>query len=287
MEEKPDELGKLVAELQDQKKASETALKLLRNIQRLDQDLAANLRKVRERVQKLEKTLGSLGPSHLARGLTEWLEGYKRRLEGRERQVGIEFFNTLESELTQVGLSLDGHLPDLKASFFTIEVDLPRGRAIVWLGPKQERVDECALSPVKVAKRVVEHRDKLGTGLEGAELLERLDEAYRRVVRARVGEPAPILQVMLEMALLSQPERFRRDPRKENYRSYGRADFSLDLYRARRAQSREVLAGKRVELITATRVSARSRSTFLWVPEAERADSGHAYSFLRVKEVEA
>ena len=165
MEEKPDELGKLVAELQGQKKASETALKLLRDIQRLDQDLAANLRKVRERVQKLEKTLGSLGPRDLAKGLTEWLEGYKRRLEGSERQLGSRFANGLQAELAKEGIALEGHLPDLKASFFTIEVDLFRGKAILWLGPKQERVCQCTLSPAEVAKHIMEQRERLGAGL--------------------------------------------------------------------------------------------------------------------------
>jgi len=286
-EEKAGELGKLVAKLQDQKKSIETAVRLLRDIQRLDQHLVANLRKVRERVQKLENNLACLDPHDVAKELREWLEAYKRRLEGSERQLGSRFANGLQAELAKEGITLDGHLPHLKASFFTIEVDVSRGKAILWLGPRQERVCECTLSPTEVAKRIVEQRDRLGAGLQGTELLERLDQAYRRVVGTRVGERAPILDVMLEMAFLVQPKRFRSDPRRDNYRTYGRADFSMDLYRARGARSTEALAPKRVELTTATRMYTRSRSTFLWVPEAERADLGHAYSFLAVKEAEA
>ena len=65
--------------------------------------------------------------------------------------------------------------------------------------------------------------------------LARLHEAYQRLCRLAVAEPgsyvAPIVEVLLQVALLRQATSFRNDPRDKHYRSYSRVAFSYQLGR--------------------------------------------------------
>jgi hypothetical protein len=134
----------------------------------------------------------------------------------------------------------------------------------------------CFDSNIEKAKK------ELGSGLNEEELLQRIHSAYYRVVGGKRGEPAPIIEVLAELAYLLQSQKFRQDPRKENYRSYGRADFSYDLYRVRKYQSSNL---SRLRLNVATRIDTRRRANFLWVPDDE-SGKGTTYSKLVFEEAE-
>lgn len=198
------------------------------------------------------------------------------------REFGVE----LERILKEQGLSLTGNYPELKTWLFTIELDFAHGEATLWYGPKQERLSRCRLLPQLVAQEVNKQRKQLGSNLVKGDILPWLSQAYERarLMAGAKGDEVPINEVLTEMAFLLQDNRFRRDPHRDNYRSYRRADFSYDLFRARIGQTEQAtLFGKRLRLITATRALTRRRQGFLWVPDDETG-KGTVYSHLKFEE---
>jgi hypothetical protein len=235
-----------------------------------------DIKRAEEYVQKLEKGLGKLRKSvPIMQVLQEWLEQKKSLLENLKVNLKERFGLELEQELKKIGLTLSGHYPELRTWLLTIEVNFPNNRAILWYGPKQEKVKVCSLSPQKISQEVDHIRTNLGAKLPKEELLQKLYQAYHRTEKGAIGEPAPIIEVLRELAFLLQPSSFWTDPRKENYKDYSRADFSYDLFRLRDNQS--------FKLIIATRAFTNSRTKFIWVPMSE-SGNGATYSHIQFKE---
>ena len=260
----------------------QSAIKLLRQIVQLDQNRKENLPKLRARVSKLEeiRRLGQ-GESYVQE-LADWIDQYKSTIESEAEEIRKQFGAELEQELRQLGLSLSGQYPELNAGLFTIELDFDKGKTTLWYGPKQERLDQCPLSVNKIVIHLERARQELGSQLPEEELLEKLREAYYRAVGTKRGEPVPIIRVLAELAFLLQGPRFLQDPKQENYKSYGRADFSYDLFRIRRFFLKHSRFSK-IHLTIATRSYTRRRSDFLWVPDGENGE-GTTYSHLRFEE---
>ncbi len=107
------------------------------------------------------------------------------------------------------------------------------------------------------------------------EFLKKLREAYSRVAEANPNDPAPIISVLTELSYLLQSPQFRQDPRRENFRSYSRADFSHDVYNTRQL--------KVLNLTVATRAHTKRRMDFLWIPDDE-SGRGTTYSHLHFRE---
>lgn len=143
---------------------------------------------------------------------------------------------------------------------FTLEVT--EGEVIIWYGPKQERLSRCHASPDKVAQRVAELRNRLGSPCSPEEFLSKLYDAYRAI--AKDGEAVPITRVLAEVS-----------KRYNGYGGYSRADFSYDLYRVR-----DVASEWGLHLVVATRAYTRRRSDFLWVPD-DQTGKGTVYSHLK------
>ncbi len=121
----------------------------------------------------------------------------------------------------------------------------------VWYGPKQERLFQYGLEAAEVANNVEKIRGRLGCGLATEKFHQKLQEAYARATGGVVGKPAPIVEVLRELAYLLQDSQFLQDPRQENYKGYDRADFSYDLYLLRQSAS-DILVDKRPHLVVAT-----------------------------------
>jgi hypothetical protein len=234
-----------------------------------------DIKRAEEYVQKIENSLGKLRENFpIMQVLQEWLEHKKSLLENYKINLRERFALELEQELKKMGLTLSGHYPELKTWLLTIEVNFPNNKAILWYGPKQERMGVCSLSPQKIAQQVNSIRSNLGSKLPKEELIQKLYQAFQRTEKGAIGEPSPIIEVLRELAFLLQPPSFLADPRKENYKSYSRADFSYDLFRLRDSPS--------LKLTTATRAFTKSRSTFIWVPMSE-SGNGATYSHIQFK----
>jgi len=235
-----------------------------------------DFQKAKRSIAELEKHLQSLREKEptLIDGLQRFIDEANSQVDRLFSQKRNRFGSELEKRLTEIGIKLEGHYPELRAGLFTIELDFDSNKAIIWYGPKQERMGLCPLSPDKIVKMIAEIRSSLGSGLEKEALLGKLREAYFRASKGKDDIPVPILEVMRELAFLLQPPAFFVDPRKENYKSYSRADFSYDLFRLSNVRN--------LKLVTATRAFTKSRSKFLWVPHSE-SGAGTTYSHLRYK----
>lgn len=278
-------LDQLLKELSTHKRNIQSIYKLLSEISRLDKNQVENLTKLKARLDKLEETMKNIERESYVQNLKEWIKHYKSILEDTtnriKRQIGVE----LENQLKNLGLALSGHYPELRAGLFTIELDFDKWRAVIWYGPKQERLSECLLSTSAIVKQIERVKKELGSGLKEEELLKKLSDAYNRVAGVeKKGEYVPIIKVLTELAYLVQNPRFHQDPRRENYKSYSRADFSYDLFRIRRYQV-EAFFPIKVQLKVATREYTRQRTDFLWVPDDENG-RGTTYSHLLVEEVQ-
>ena len=276
-------LTQLLSEFERSKKNVDSAIKLLKEISRLEQDRMENLPKLRARLTKLNGIIEQLGQGvEQHEALRNWADQYRRELAHAEEQIKKQFGVELEQELKKAGLSLSGQYPDLKAGLFTVELDFERQQVILWYGPKQERLDKCPLSVAKVVALIEKVRQQLGSRLSEDEFLSKLQEAYFRATGSERGEHVPIIGVLSELAYLLQSPRFHQDPRRENYKSYSRADFSYDLFRIRQSEPHAPF-DKRLHLVVATRTHTRQRQDFLWVPDDE-SGRGTTYSHLQFKE---
>lgn len=273
------DLDTLLSTFTDTKKTTDAVFRTLRQISRLDEDRAANFRQIQSRMVKIGDITGKLEPgSRQAANLQAWQDEYANQLEEARGELGRRFGVELEQWLQETGRSLSGHYPELKTGLFTIELDFDGGHAILWYGPKQERLGRYRLSPREVASRVQKGERDLGSELPIEDFLTRLEEAYLSCVEGRRSRKAPIIQVLCQLSYLLQTPHFRSDPKKENYRGYGRADFSYDLYRVQREADR-TRQSHRLHLAIATRSQTEQRARHLWVPEG--ADGrGSAYSHL-------
>ncbi|HHY37690.1 MAG TPA: hypothetical protein GX507_02035 [Clostridia bacterium] len=236
----------------------------------------AILEKLQESVLDLEQMVQFIPALH------DVLQEGKKKLVREAEEKKERFGPDLEEELKQRGFLLRGQYPELKCSFFVIETDFNANRATIWYGPKQERLTTCVLSAPTVAQHIQTVRERLGSQLEAQDFLKKLRIAYNRVVAAssdRSPQPARIIDVLAELAYLMQGPRFRQDPRKENFTTYGRADFSYDLFRLREEGS----ARRCLHLSVASRAHTQRRQDFLWIPDDE-SGNGTTYSHLEFRE---
>lgn len=256
-------------------------LKLLRKIAILDKmryEKLEEIKKVTERL--LQTTQAHIGKEYW-KELGAWLEDYQSALNAAENDRRNKFALELEQELRYHGLSLSGHYPDLKSGLFTIEVNFERNKAVIWYGPKQEELQECPISPKRVASSILKIRQEFDSKTTEDKVIELISEAYHRT-KNQNSQDVPIIQILIQVVLLQQTKKFLEDPKHKYFKEYTRANFSYDLYRIRKAQLSE-MKGVKIYLTTATRATTRQRSEFLWVPDDENGN-GTAYSFLRVEE---
>jgi len=271
------DLKRLISEFQEQQKTFQSINKLLRELSRLDENSNENLPRIRQAISTLRDVANSVQMVEAsAHNLTKWISQYELEVKKAEEEIKKQFGAELEKELEKLGLSLSGQYPELKAGLFTIELDFNQWKATLWYGPKQEHLVQCPLSVSKIVSRLEKERQQLGSQLPENQLLEKIGEAYYRAVDMKRGEDTPIIRVLAELSYLLQSTRFLQDPKCEHYKSYSRADFSYDLFRIRKFQSR-------IHLTTATRTHTKRRSDFLWVPDDENG-KGTTYSHLRFEE---
>ncbi|MGB9771501.1 MAG: hypothetical protein ACPLX7_05905 [Candidatus Kapaibacteriota bacterium] len=275
-------LEQILKTFSQKKQNIQSVHQLLKEISNLESKREENFHKLRSRLTKLEKILSNFEMESNIQIVKEWLNKYNTQLnevaEKYKSKLGID----LEEQLKNIGLELSGHIPELKTSFFTIEVNFDTWKATIWFGPKQEKLKECPLSAQKIAKEIEKLRKNLGSKLEKDEFSEKLHIAYNRVVGNKTGEKAQITKVLVELAFLIQSPRFHQDPKRENFSGYSRADFSFDLYRFRNDQSNKLFKYEWV-LRTATRSETTKRSGFLWIPNDEKGN-GSSYSYVVFKE---
>jgi len=241
----------------EMQEACEAALKALQKVPPVDARVQEALRQVQERL--------SQASAHLERE--------RALLAGR-----------IATALQEAGLAVRGQLPLLGAGPFTLEfVQGRKPRCVVWLGPRQEKVEECPMEPEAIVQAVKAADESLfGGGLDEESVLGEMREAYRvACLRRRLpeGERVPLTALMAEMAFQRQEAAFRADPIREHFRPFGRLHFGCLLGRLRHRRIGEW----EMRLDTATMAQTRRAEDHLWVPRGRSGDGTHCATVAFVK----
>lgn len=267
----------LLAELKASQSENDPLYRTLSEIATLDKERGANLARIKTYISKLERLVEDPTKKSPAQ-IKTWLEEYKRDLTGSEEQTRRRFGVDLEAALKPLDITLSGVYPKLAAGLFTLKVDRERDRVALWYGPEQERLAECRMRADEVKSRIEQALRTLGSHLDLEPFVGKLRNAYRRTQGSDNGNPVPIIAVLPELAIQLQSAQWMVDPLKENYRGYGRADFSYDLFRLGRAAIPHGL-----RLTVAVRSMTARRPDFLWIPDDDRG-RGTPYSHLHFEE---
>lgn len=165
------------------------------------------------------------------------------------------FGKNLEKELEQMGLTLGGHYPLLKVSFYAIETDFEERKATLWYGPQQEKLGECGTVASEVVAMLKTWHDEIERPIDDELFLQTLYDVYT-MFAARTGDPVAIDDILSEYA-----SRKTYKTKKD-----ARIHFSYDLFRLKKRE----IDNLQLSLTIATRAYTRRRKDFIWSPTDER-----------------
>ncbi|MCS7183383.1 MAG: hypothetical protein NZ869_09780 [Thermoanaerobaculum sp.] len=218
--------------------------------------------------------------------LNPFLESVAQALETVGKNLRANYGAALHEVFAQNGRSLSGHYPLFFSGFFSLEVEVERGRAILWFGHKQEKLASCdQVAPDYLLRKLQDEEQSLGSQLPPEKFFPKLVQAYdrvRRILGKEDGVPVPIISVLLELNFLLQNPRFLKDPQSHHFRPYRRADFAYDLYQVSRHERQELFP-KRLRLVVARREQTKHPDKILWVPE-DATGKGSVYAQLSIEE---
>lgn len=245
--------------------------KLQRNLKDLGKALKdlkpQETRKLRGKLERLNKL--DLGLPELQQELKSMLSRVEAWAREQEKSLPLQFGRQLKETCEAAGVgfqSLTAEPPTYYLEPFTLEAEFGKGSGRLMYS--RTPVAEVPLD----GKAIVQERDKMLQALEGKSFepqayLEKLYQAYTRVARTP-GERVELVDLLPEIALLSQSEEFRKDPTRENFKPYGRVRLAFDLARLRRAGAL-THQGKRLTLGTATIGTTRQKDRVMWLEEGQ------------------
>ncbi len=261
-----------------------TLTSYLKKLQLLEQEPLSNVYEIGVLLDKIGNISATLSTTDQeSRNLSEWLRLRAQNLDIQKVEFTNRFASTLSELLKADNLELRGQYPELKVKYYTIEIDFPRNKAVVWYGPRQESVSTLRVDPNAVYKAIKTIEKNLyERQFDETKFLQEIHEAYANIIRKNQlleGERVDILAVLKELTFLKQDNRFSTDPKKENLKEYGRAPFSFDLFRLRQRR----IGTKTLTLDVATRMNTAAKSGFLWIPNNTDGD-GFACAYVAFKE---
>ena len=273
--------------LSKEKNNIQNLLKVIKSIDKYQDDPISNLYKIKQEVVKIEKMLKqSKLDDFVKKNIEQRIGGIKSKIPEWEENAKKTFGQNLENELRKVGFELRGHYPLFKVSFYTLKVDSENFKVSIWYGTEQEKLETCKSVPEDIAKKLKIIHDKITQRhFNDNEFLSKVYEAYKSSVyrqNKKLGDQISISDILFEYAFLIQDKKFRTNPIKDNYKEYGRVLFSYDLYRLKERR----LNDRELSLVTATRAYTRRKSDFLWIPSNERGD-GSYISHIKFREVKS
>ncbi|OQB77356.1 MAG: hypothetical protein BWX92_01010 [Deltaproteobacteria bacterium ADurb.Bin135] len=277
------DLTQIIKELEGDKKIIDAALVSLKQIFRLDKDRKNNFQQLATSLNKLEEiNKKSYDNFSQKDGFSEWMTKYRHDLYEVQEEIIKHFGLELNDALKKVNISLSGQYPDLKAGLFTIQINFESMNATLWYGPKQEYLLKCRLTVKDVAEKIINITKELGCKLDSIEFAKKLEEAFLVQSGKLKSKAIPIIKVLAEFAFLMQSSQFYQDPRRDNYRGYGRADFSYDLFKRTKLEPESTLS-KKLHLSIASLADTKKRQDFLWIPD-DITGKGTTYAYLQFKE---
>lgn len=247
--------------------------------EKLAGDVGQTGARLQKAVGKAARELGACSGTDAALdAVRDLLKRWEVAAEEFRRRAHTAVPSALAARLAPAGIELEGVLPELRAGLWTLRflLDAKKPRVEVWFGPRVALAKSFPADVGQVALGVESlNRSLAGRPLDEDAFLEDLRAAHR-MARLRKGlpddgSPAPLPDVMAEMAFERQDRRFRTNPARESFRAYGRAEFGFDLFRLRKRDFR----GEAVRLGVASREQTRRPEHHLWVPSDLRGKGTH------------
>lgn len=261
--------------LQDAQKSFQTLSRLLREIAKLDKNNNQNIVDLKSKIFEAKTLLQTLIDVQALQSSLDELSSYATTLEEDATIEPARYGVELAQHLKEIGITLSGQYPDLKAGLFQIEVNFEQGNTTVWYGPKQERIARCSLQPSAVSDVLKKTQQDIGSKLSPEDFQGKLKEAY--MLSMTGGQPAPIVRVMSFFVWIYQDKKYHIDPSASRYAEYTRMDFSYDLLRLRESLLDQV------RLTVATRSETTDHGQYLWIPDDAKSGKGTRYSHLQFR----
>jgi hypothetical protein len=265
-------------ELSKIKRKTESLNKILANYGALKKEAISNVYKLEELLHQIKKLVNEYDTQPLMGRILHWSEEEEREIGLLKKEAKHRFGRELSEAVRKVGIELRGQYPNLYANLYHIKVEFERGVASVYWGP--EFVKRTKPNSALILEVIKQHKSSLeGDGFSPEDFKVKLYDAYRRVVLNRgleIGERVPIVEVLTELVFLIQGKKFRYDPKRSNFKEYGRINFGYDLYRLRRSGKADALT-----LFVATFDATRSKESAIFVPDSESGGTRYAYISFR------
>lgn len=278
-------MDELTKTLNSQAYSLKSLVKSIKKIETEETDLLKRLSTLHDEIPRIEKQLQHLMLEQpLIAGIHQKLFTWKEETQEHESHARAAFGRELEQLLMTHGYVLEGNYPKLKTSFYTILVDTNSNRVTLYYGPEVEKIVTCKALPAAVCDGILKYDAILADRvLDEDTFLANLFDAYSVCLQRsnkKVGARVSIPDILSTYAFLTQGSTFIKNPTKANYREYGRAMFSYDLYSLKKR------AINRYEMITITarRGETRNRYDTLWIPGSSGRGVGELISGIKFRE---
>ncbi len=279
-------MEELIQQIQKQKTLLAKLHESLKKIAVLEEDPAkrvSTLRKELSLIEKFEKELKL--DATLLLNIQNILNKSREELKQKEEELKSKFGFNLEKSLKARNFNLEGNYPVLRSSFYTFVIDISADKVTIYFGPEMEKLDVTkAIPEIVVAALVKRHDEIVKRSFDEKVFLRMIKSAYQMFLaqtQKKIGEEAPLPEIHALCSLLFQKEKFRKNPKKENFTEYSRAMFSYDLSQLKN----RTIDKTDMRLITATRSDTRMSGDFLWIPASDGTTRGETVSRIKFVEV--
>ena len=227
-----------------------------------------------------DELLDRLGLTERAAALADQARGRLSVLHADQRRALAHGLGSACDAGGRVFRKLTENPPEFLVAPFTVQIDLDTMEATLCYARQELRT--VAARPDDILAAAKKSEEEFATRQEGPEqLFERLFAAYRAVLgrqRKTIGQRVELSDILPQLALARQGQRFLEDPRRESFASYPKARFLFDLSRlcaARLLEHRNL----RLDLGTATGDSVRKKNRVFYIQGAN--GEGQYYLSLR------
>lgn len=246
--------------------------KSLALISKEDPDVSHQYGVLIKEIPKIEAIIPDLSLSDsLKSEITQTLEAARVKRDTIQSGLGAKIGSSLASLLLAENIQLEGRYPLFHASFYSIEVDFQSGKATIWFGPdKIEKLIQCKSTPEEIKKTLLKCNNQItGRKFDEEKFLKLLYRSYLSAITEtgkNEGEEIGIPEILPFMALYTQANTFRRNPKQKNYRDYDRPQFAYDLAQVWSGEKREF----DIRFSPASRIDTKTWYTFLHIPPVNR-----------------
>ena len=256
---------------------------LLRNIKKYKKKNIESLTDIigqRKIIVDIEKKIPDLNDEEIKNKTLMWIKTEKNKMNALNTKLQSEFAMDLYNELQLKGMKLRGHMPKLKVSFYNMDVDFEKNLCNLTYGLDNDHIANLKINPREMSDYIGKVNQDLDKQYGDGRLFQNyLVKAYENNIakaKTRAGKVS-IIDVLMEISLLKQGRNFRINPSRKNYSTYGRIQFSYDIFRLLNDHPSDI----RVKLSTATRAQAKNKLNYLWIPKNSRGE-GSIFSHIEV-----